>query len=408
LLWSLLALLALWRLQLAVGILLRPTLPAMQGSAVVHWRRLDELLPWVCLALFAIGADVASRALRQAREARLVATAIAVGALLTALSIALDQAGVGGSAAGGFEFFGALALALVALALAAREVRAIYAALRGTTGAAQGPGKGITIIDLWRFAAAQWGLLMAAAIFWIIAAKPREERLGDELTHALFFYLPAAAMLPNVLMAAGISLWNDMLAAAGAAPPRPRVRAWLVALAGMHVGPALLLASLLPGLHVPALMFPGAAFELFAIAFYLAGFPSSAWRGIGGKAHLAAWLCFALALVAAAVQAAFEIGGQGVPIYATAAWRHLWAAGAITFWAIGMGANALTLLGSRTRAARMGSLTAGTIALGLAVTFAVQLLTAARSGEAQVPVMLWLFTGCGLEFLGTLLMAVGI
>src|SRR4051812_13969573 len=79
--WFLLIALAAWRMQLAVNILLRPDLPVMQGSAVVHWRRLDELLPWVALALFALGSDVAAGSLRQAREGRIIALAVAAGAV---------------------------------------------------------------------------------------------------------------------------------------------------------------------------------------------------------------------------------------------------------------------------------------------------------------------------------------
>src|SRR5206468_3795506 len=102
---------------------------------------------------------------------------------------------------------------------------------------------------------------------------------GSESIRLLMFYIPAAGVLPNTMMAAGISLWNDMLLAAGATPPRPRIRAWVVALAVMNLAPLLILTSFMTGLHIGPLqaawlIFPGILLVLFAIVMYLAGFPA--------------------------------------------------------------------------------------------------------------------------------------
>src|SRR5205823_6329346 len=108
--------------------------------------------------------------LRQGRAAVVLAGVAAAGILLTAVAIPLDQSDrAGTSAAASAAMWGAvLALTLCGLALALLEVRAILAAMQSG---------GATILDIWRFTAAQWGLLMVAALVFMTVSVRREDLL---------------------------------------------------------------------------------------------------------------------------------------------------------------------------------------------------------------------------------------
>jgi len=224
-------------------------------------------------------------------------------------------------------------------------------------------------------------------------------------------------VLPNAMMAAGIGWWDQLLRAGGekvpsppTPPAAPRVRAWLAALVLLNAG-ALLLVTRTAWLGIP-----GAALEMAAVGLYVLGFPRGSWRGVGGKAVLAAWGIIVIALGALLVERLFTLGNQpvaAVRFYAQA-WRHLWVAGAVV-WLMGMGMVALARLPNATRGgvSRAAGLAVGLALAGALLTAGVFLCTAMYTGQTQVPIMHWLLVGtapaaAGLLVAGAVLARVGV
>jgi hypothetical protein len=356
-LWLLLLALAIWH-----GII------ALQSTAVIHWRRLDELAPWLALAVLQLAGEqgILARTLQARRLAALFSILLMVGALLTALGIAWDPSV---AAAPAIAFTADIVMCCCALALASREYRAVSRALRPTTSPAV--QRGITILQIWRFAAAQWALLMAATTIYLAVTLRTDDRIGREDIRRLLFLLPAGVLL-NAMMAAGIGWWGDILHAT-ATRAQPRVRAWLAAFVAVNM------AGLLLVLRPQWLGIPGALAGIFAVIMYLIGFPALAWRSLGGKAVLAAWLLVLIALAASLLERILLLNGSPALFFYGAAWRHLWLSGALVTWLLGYGILALEHVAApeSAPALRRPALIATLLGLGGALITAGTLLSSA-------------------------------
>jgi hypothetical protein len=399
-LWGMLGLLtapAIWRVGLAAVVAGNRSLAAMQGAAVVHWRRLDEFVPWVVIGVLIMARGLAPATVRQGRGSVLLGVAAAAGVVCTAITILLDQFALAPPMSVLASIGATVLLAFCGVVLAGIEVAAILGAMqRG----------GANILDIWRFAAAQWGLLMAAGIVYLRMFLRKDQLLGEESVRSLAFMLPAA-VLPVAMMSAGILWWDrmvrgeaglkgiDLRAAAGV----PRVRAWIVAFALVN------LSGLLLVLRFSWTGIPGALLGMLAAVLYLAGFPEQSRRGAGGKMHLAAWGILLLALGALMIDRIMAAAGRPVVTFYSSAWRHLWGTGAVTLWLIGLGMMAQQRLDSSGFRRRLAQVAGMCFLAGLLMTVAVWLMTATCLGNEQVAVMAWMIAGVGLE-LGALVLTI--
>jgi len=379
--WGTLLLLALWRTLLALG------------GVSVHWLRLDEFVPWFAVGLLLFeycGIARGTQTLGSQRAIRLLTVMACAGVLLTAAGVLLDQFSLAPHISTIAAFGGYVLLALCSAGVALGAGRQVYRGLRAdaVTGT---PRAGITIIELWRFAGAQWGLLMAVAVLVVISLKSRDQRFGDLTIRDLFFFLPAAAVLPNAMMAAGISVGDDLIKASEGPRAVPRVRAWLAAFILANVAPSLILLSILPRLNVPWLIFPGALLEFLAIALYLLGFPQVFWRQFGAKLLLASWGCIVFGLGAAAVHQLLRMNQQPMTPNISAAWRYVWSIGACTLWLLSIGTLAWeTFINSKGRGMILAVFAAAVAGIG---TTAAGLLIARDLGDARGPVTVTMLIG---------------
>ncbi|HVT81563.1 MAG TPA: hypothetical protein VHM90_13020, partial [Phycisphaerae bacterium] len=252
-------------------------------------------------------------------------------------------------------------------------------------------------------------LLMVAGLVFMAISVRREDLLGGEQYRNLIFMLPAAGVLPNALMAAGI-LWWDRVARARAMRERidlravagvPRVRAWGVAFLLVNAGGLLLV------MRAAWTGIPGAVFELLAILFYLLGFPREFWRGIGGKMVLLAWGLIALALGARLIECIMLLKEPTISTFYSGAWRHIWSEG-IVLALLGLGAIAACNALPKPALKWFAAGAAVFMVTGILLTAGVWLATAARTGESQVPVMQWVIAGTLPELLAVVAAGVGI
>src|SRR6185437_5816980 len=91
----------------------------------------------------------------------IVAAVLALSAILAAAAQVLLETEMSGTASNAPEIIGFSADALLALcgaAIAFRELKRMLRRLNMKSGS--GEPAGLTLLDLWRFAAVQWGLLM--------------------------------------------------------------------------------------------------------------------------------------------------------------------------------------------------------------------------------------------------------
>ncbi len=397
--WALLTIVATWRVVLAAMVAAHSSFVTMEGAAVIQWRRLDEFMPWVAIGALLLLRVLLPVSVRQGRAGLLLAAGAAVGVVLTAFSIPLDQ--MENSAAASFAARSAvIVLAIVGAALALLEVRAVLRAMqRG----------GATILDIWCFTAAQWGLLMVAGLLFMAVSVRREDLLAGEQFRNLVFMMPAAGVLPNALMAGGILWWDriararserekvDLRAIAGT----PRVRAWGVAFLLVNAGGLLLM------LRQAWTGIPGGLLEILGIVFYLLGMPREFWRGVGGKAALVAWGLVSLALGARMIESIMILADLPVPRFYSGAWRHIWTQ-AIALLLTALAVIAALNSMSAPRLKRVAMPAATLLVAGILLTAGVWLATAGRTGESQVPVMRWSIVGVSLELLAMIVAGVGL
>lgn len=405
-LWGLLAALTLWRTILA-GQVLHADLPTLQGAGgvVIQWRQLDGLLAWVAMAMLLAmqpGA-LAPGGVRDKRLGMVLAAMLAVGAVCAGLAVALGESAAGESgAAEALGFWGDGLLAGCGLFLAGREIRRMMRQMEGPRKG-KTPPAGLTLPELWRFIAVQWGLLMVAALLYLRVKIPAEDIAASEHIRRLEFFLPAAGAIPNAMMAGGIMGWDWILrtaGGAGAAPRAPRMRAWLSAMAAVN------LAGVLLALRPAWAGMAGGIVALAAIALYLLGFPREAWRGTGAKAVLMAWAIFAVAMGAQVLERIWDLANNDILAVSTfygAAWRHLWSAGAVTLWLMGTGLWLIERLPAGRGVRRAGTLAMVLLFAGALVTAAVFLIAAGKKGEAQLPAIQWLMAGMLPETLALLI-----
>jgi len=381
-LWAILALTAVWRVMLSLNVLVQPTLATGMGAVVVHWRRLDQFVPWIALLLLTLGGHLSGTALRRQRTARLLTILFAIGIALTALSIVWDEFALPESLSPPIAWGADIALALAAIATAGRQftllIRALYATPSATTPT------GVTLLDLWRFLAAQWALLMVAAMLYLRATLPTGGLLDTERIRSLIFLLPAAAILPQAMMIAGISWSSDLLLAGARTNPalaEPRLRAWILSFVCIN------LAAFLMVVPFQALAIPGSIFALFAIVMYLVGFPPQTWRTLGGKIVLFSWFLLALAWMFLLLERTLLVNAQISTAYYGGAWRHLWATGALVLWLLGMGTLATERLLPAAQPRRAIQLAVILMIAGVVLTSTLLFITSLQQGESQVPIL---------------------
>jgi hypothetical protein len=388
----------------------------MMGSAVVAWRQLDEFTPWLAIGILLLTMDgiLTPKNLRQSRLSHILTLLFALGISLTASSIACDQLGIFSDAAAPAAFAGTIALALSGIFLSGRETRTIFLAMRAADAAAiaarknkksppsKNPSTGVTILDLWRFAAAQWALLMVGAALFLAVMVPREDRLGSETIRTLVFLLPAAGVLPNAVMAAGICWWDQILRAQMGSSeqarliPVPRVRAWLVALLLVNLGGLLIVIR---GGRGP-FGIPGAFLQIAAVATYLLGFQKEFWRGLAPKFLLAACIIFIIAAAALLIERITLLANPTVPRFYSLAWQNLWI-GALIIWLLSLAAIAIQrLLPQKSQPRPVITLALLLTLIGTLLTTTIFLLAASQPAQSQLAIINWLAAGALFTFLG--------
>jgi hypothetical protein len=396
LLWGLLTTLALWRLALAFNVLASPNrgpigLAAGQGAIVVHWRQLDLFVGWAALLVWfmAVGSGgmLRVRGLREQRMARLIGLLAAGGILLALLNAAGDHfSGWGGGKALGVA--ADLTLALVGAIGVLRELHAL---------AAEMPGGGVHLFALWRLVTAQWILAWLAATVFLRITLRKDELLGSETARQLLFALPAFGVLPNVLMLAGIYLWNALRTpspsqAIGSEPGaasegresgrgRARTRAWLVAMVAVNVGAALLV------LRVPWPGLVGGILVIAGILLYMFGFPRGAWSR-AKPWFLIACGCSILAMVGVVAERVLLLGSPAGMAFLSSAWRHLLVSTVLFAGLQALGAGGREgVRGTR----RLLIVATALLVTGVVLVSGLLLATSFRQGEGQVPVLRLLF-----------------
>jgi hypothetical protein len=411
LLWSLLAVTILWRVMLAWSVVSAPVsgvsgLARGLGAVVVHWRQLDGLIGWVALLLWlmgiASGGTVGATSLRQRRIGQMLGMWAGVSLALALIDVASDQFLPGSMAVGNvLGPWSDRILAFLGLVAVVRELHAI---------ASEMPAGQVHLGALWRFLTAQWLLAWLAATVFLGFSMRKEELLGNESARQLLFAIPAFGVLPNVLMLAGIRLWNARMRPGPGTPPTPphsgspttgtpRVRAWLLAMIAATV------AGILLVLRTQWLGLLGGPLLLLSVALYLAGFPKGAW-GRHKAWLLAAWGMFALAIALATVERLMALGTPALSMaFFGNAWRHL-LLGAALLWGLHALAVGAELLSVRQGGAfRLLALATGLCGAGVLLTAGIFLATAFRQGEAQLPVLWLLSWGLLPEAAGVLVVA---
>ena len=222
-LWVLLTAMALWRMLLSTGI------GGNLSTAVITWRQLEGLLAYVAVGVLLISEPgmIAPVSLGRRRVAGILAGLLALAAVLAGAAQAMLESEMNGSGSNAPEILGFLGDALLALCgifMAFRELKRILGRIGGK-GTSDAPG-GLTLLDLWRFAAVQWGLLMVAAMVYLRVRVSPEDAAGNEEIRRLLFFLPAAGALPNAMMAGGIAAWDWIVRRNDLRPAPPRLRAW--------------------------------------------------------------------------------------------------------------------------------------------------------------------------------------
>ena len=384
--WAILLLWALWRVLLAARITPQGTMEVALGSRILPW------LSLMCLIL-ATSADVAreplggTENLRRRRIHTLLIIFLAVSSLLTILSLVCQQFGTFSPLTGGIAFAGEALAALVALVLSARQVRTLLAALQG--------GGAITLLDLWRFAAAQWGLLMVSALLYMRLTVSPGELAGNAAILRLQFLLPAAGVLPNAMMVAGIAWWDLLIRPTQQRMAAPRIRAWLIAMLAIN------LAGLLLVLRPLWLGIPGSALGAIAITAYLLGFPASTWRNFGGIPILIAWIFLAAALAATGIERVASLTGSDLlaVTFSGAAARHIWSVGAPTLWLLGLCSTAARIKQLSRATSKFIMLIGASNLAGACATAGVFLVASVQTAQPQTTTLHPLIVGASLELL---------
>jgi hypothetical protein len=395
---------AVWRMTLALLVLQQGTLAAGLGAVVVHWRRLDGLVGWAALLVWWMGTGGGERSLRQARRTALFAAAAGMGMALAAATIAWDQFDLGRDAGSWLARAADVWLAAVGLVAVVRELRRLSAEVN----------RGVDVMQLWRMATAQWVLAWIGAAIFLRFWMSGDELLGNESARQLLFVLPGVGVLLNVLMTVGIRWWVAGRPAGGGAASRPRVRAWVVAMAAVNVG-ALLLVMRPAWLGVPGGLLLAAGVAMYLVGFGRGGLtataPGEGRRGAGGQWLMGAWAVAGLSLVLVLTERVFSLSAGGPVVglaFFGAAWRHLLAVGAVLLWAVGTALIHARAHGWRLRSERL--LTAGGLCVGIGVALTTGTLLAAslRQGEAQLPILKLLWVGAVPEALGVAAVGAGL
>jgi len=358
-------------------------------TTVIEWRQLENLLAWIAVAVLLVTEPGATApgTLRRRRVSAVLSGMLILSAIFAGAAQALLQSemkgGTGSNAPKITGFLGDVLLALCGILVAFRELKRVLKRMGGKGGTPAG----LTLLELWRFAAVQWGLLMVAAIMYLRVRVSPEDAAGSGEIRRLFFFLPAAGALPNAMMAGGLAAWDWLVVRHDLGRSRPRLRAWLLGLGAVNLGAGML------ALRPAFLAIPGGIVFLLGVGLYLAGFPAEARRTLAGKIVLGAWLLVAIGCAAATLERILDYGNVTVPTFYGAAWRHLWGVGGVTLWLLGAGFWLVEREPSGKGLRRAAVLAAGIFVGGVVLTTGIFLFATTQASEHRLSVLRWLVLG---------------
>ena len=363
---------AVWRLVLTLQVGFKPDI-ASEFGALVHLRPLDYFSGWTALALLSLADYFAAPG--QRLDHRIASVLLAAGLAMFVLSLLLGDA----SQRALLDLIVGAALAL----LAVHHVLRTFSSLRSAAG--------LTLPDLWRLLCSQWLLVWATAEVFLHIRYHVDGIAAQESARTILLLLPAAGLLPNVLMALGIQWWGSLGGYSAERPPR--WRAWLLAAVLLNVGAALVMigANARFGWAIA-----GTTLMLLALLLYLAGF--SRRRAL---MVVISWTLLAAALALLLLDRVMHFSGQIVPELLAILWRHLLAVGFPTLWLLGIGV--MVLRGRLAAPLQMRRLTKG-----ICVTFLIGALLGAGlllAGLSNRSMIQWLWIAYALEALALIVAA---
>jgi hypothetical protein len=290
-----------WRTYLGAQFALATSVPD-RALTLLQWQHIDQLLgPTALLLAFAEYLHA-----RNPFKPFWIFLGTLLALALAAISYTLAFPGTNPA----IEITIAVLLALAVLTLGPRSLFALSRdiAHRGGSG-------GVTIDVLWRLLTLQWLLVWVAAEFILrlnlrnVGGIPSSERARN-----LLFALPAYALIPNILLSAGLHWLN---------PQRiqtVRIRAWLISLLALNAAVIMLLLGEFANRWWTVAGLPPA---LLALALYASGFPRGTWKTPGARLALLAFATLALGLVLAALEHARPLDQPALLREFAAAWRFL-------------------------------------------------------------------------------------
>jgi hypothetical protein len=289
-----------WRTYLAAQFALAPSIPD-RALTLLNWRLLDQFLGPTALILLAFSEYLHAR--NPSRPFWIV-MGILLAAALTAVALAI--ASIPGAEAA-LEVTAAILLGLCVLVLGPRSLFALSRDIANRGG--------FTIDLLWRLLTLQWLLVWVAAEFILrINLRYAGGVSASERARNLLFALPAYALLPNILLSAGLYWLNP------ARSPQVRIRSWLTSMFTLNAA----IVMLLLGEFANRWWTIGAVpLVLLALLLYPLGFPKGTWRVPANRLVLLAFATFVLGLILAAVEHARPLDQPALLREYDAAWRFL-------------------------------------------------------------------------------------
>jgi hypothetical protein len=291
-----------WRTYLAAQFALATSVPG-RALTLLQWQHIDQFLGPTALILLAFAEYLHAR---NPLKPFWIFLGILLALILAAISFTLAFPGTDPAV----EITIAVLLALAVLLLGPRSLFVLSrdVAHRG----------GFTIDLLWRLLTLQWLLVWVAAEFILrLTLRNTGGIPSSDRARNLLFALPAYALLPNILLSAGLHWLNPQRL------QNVRIRAWLVSLLALNAAAVMLLLGEFANRWWTVAALPP---FLLALALYPTGFPRGTWGGWKTPAPRLTLLAFAalfLGLLLAAIEHARAPDQPSLLREYAAAWRFL-------------------------------------------------------------------------------------
>ena len=316
------------RVWLGADLLFRPDV-VHRIIALTRWRDLDQFSCWFPVLILALADQFSG-----GRGKKIIPWLLAAGMLILFAATLLSDDHLKAI----MELAASCVLALAAAIVSVRQLSGITSL--SSAPPAPGAPRGITIEQLWRLFAVQWTLVWVAAEMFLRFKFRAQGVSSEEGARNLLFALPAFGAGPMTLMAVGIRWWTILRPRLPEPIPRPRPRAWLIALFAVNLGAIGIVMGTLPGEGKRWFAVFGALPMLPGLAMYVLGFGRGAWKW-GGQPVILGLALFAVGMLMFAGERLNPDTGRGSLWEFTAAWRFLAGTGFTLFWLAGIGSMAM-------------------------------------------------------------------